>query len=81
MVSALSVKNKADFIDGSVSRPEGGEDLLNHWVCNNNIVISWILNSLSNEISSSVIYFKSAHDIWVDLKENTSSGMDLASFN
>lgn len=69
MVIALSVKNKIGFIDGTIILPEDNEDLLNQWIRNNNIVISWILNSISKEISASVIYLESAHEIWIDMKE------------
>ncbi|XP_073004955.1 uncharacterized protein [Typha latifolia] len=69
MLIALSVKNKVCFVDGSVPRPEGTSPNLNFWIRNNNIVISWILNSISKEISASVIYSDSAHEIWIDLKD------------
>lgn len=67
MVIALTVKNKIGFIDGSIPRPTG--DLLNLWIICNSVVISWILNSLSKEISASVLFSDSARAIWLDLKE------------
>lgn len=70
MLITLSVKNKLGFIDGFISRPQGSEDLLNHWIHNNNIVISWILKSASKEISGIIIYSESAHDIWINLKKS-----------
>lgn len=70
MMIALSMKNKLGFIDGSVKKPEDNDsDLLNAWIRNNNIVISWILNSISKEILASVIYTTSAYEIWMDPKE------------
>ncbi|XP_022849787.1 uncharacterized protein LOC111371850 [Olea europaea var. sylvestris] len=69
MTIALKVKNKFDFVDGSITRAEDNTELLNAWICNNNIVISWILNSVTKEISASIIYSESAHEIWRDLKE------------
>lgn len=69
MMIALSVKNKLGFVDGSLSKPESCDDQINSWIRNNNMVIAWILNAVSKEISASVIYSDSAHDIWVDLKE------------
>ncbi|XP_022873280.1 uncharacterized protein LOC111392220 [Olea europaea var. sylvestris] len=70
MTIALSVKNKLSFIDGSMKEPEFTySDLNNAWIRNNNIVISWILNSVSKEISASVIYASIAYEIWNDLKE------------
>ena len=58
MQIALSVKNKLGFIDGSIQKPEGNDlNLLQSWTRNNNMVISWILNSVSKEISASVLFF------------------------
>ncbi|XP_022152756.1 uncharacterized protein LOC111020399 [Momordica charantia] len=67
MLIALTVKNKVGFVDGSIVRPTG--DLLHSWIICNNVVISWILNSLSKEISASILFSDSAREIWLDLKE------------
>ncbi|XP_022883901.1 uncharacterized protein LOC111400747 [Olea europaea var. sylvestris] len=70
MMIALSVKNKTIFINGSIIEPDDGDpELLNAWIRNNNIVISWILNSVSKEISASVIYATTTYEIWNDLKD------------
>ncbi|XP_073271547.1 uncharacterized protein [Primulina huaijiensis] len=68
MIIALSVKNKLGFVDGSIPKPDDPA-LLNSWKRNNGIVTSWILNSVSKEISASIIFTDSALDIWQDLKE------------
>lgn len=69
IVIALSVKNKFGFVDGSIPKPDESDlQLLASWKRNNNIVISWILNSVSKEISASIIFAESA-DIWEDLKD------------
>ena len=70
MSIALSVKNKLGFVDGTIVKPSGTDLLLlNSWVRNNNIVISWILNSVSKEISASILFSDSAVEIWNDLRE------------
>ena len=70
MSIALSVKNKLGFVDGTIVKPSGTDLLLlNSWVRNNNIVISWILNSVSKEISASTLFSDSAVEIWNDLRE------------
>jgi hypothetical protein len=33
------------------------------------MVLSWIINSLSKEISASVIYLDTTFEVWQDLKE------------
>ena len=70
MQIALSVKNKLGFIDGSIQKPEGNDlNLLQSWTRNNNMVISWILNSVSKEISASVLFSEFASEIWNDLRD------------
>ncbi|XP_073282613.1 uncharacterized protein [Primulina huaijiensis] len=72
---ALSVKNKLGFIDGSISKPADSEiSLLSAWVRNNNIVISWLLNSVSKDILASILFAESAEDIWNDLKDRFQQG-------
>ena len=52
MMIALSVKNKLGFIDGSFPKPDSSDlPLLNSWIKNNNVFISWILNSVSKDYS------------------------------
>ena len=64
MVITLSVKNKIGFIDGSIPHPDGTDvTLLSSWIRNNNIVISWILNSVSKEISTSILFSDSAFEM------------------
>lgn len=71
MLIALSMKNKLGFEDGSIEKPEGTDsDVLSSWTRNNNVDIFWILNSVSKEISASIIYVESAHELWLDLKES-----------
>lgn len=70
MLIALSKKNKLGFVDGIINKPEGNDfDLFNSWIRNNNIVISWILNSASNEIFASVMFATNAHEIQTNLKD------------
>ncbi|KAL5577328.1 hypothetical protein UlMin_019027 [Ulmus minor] len=71
MLIALFMKNKLGFIDGSISEPPGTDaNLYNSWIRNNNMVISWILNSISKEISTSIIFATSAREIWLDLRDS-----------
>jgi hypothetical protein len=72
MSMALSAKNKLGFIDGSLVKL--AEDTSEYFVWDrcNNMVLSWILNSMSQEISSSLIYIESAKEMWDDIKERFS---------
>jgi hypothetical protein len=72
MSMALSAKNKLGFIDGSLQKPSADSPEAFAWGRCNNMVLSWILNSVSQEISSSIIYIESAQEMWNDIKERFS---------
>jgi len=70
MILALDGRNKLGFVDGSIPIPDSSDTTKLHmWKINDNIVASWILNSLTKEISASVIYSTSASNIWNDLEK------------
>lgn len=64
MLIALSGKNKEGFVDGSIKKPEGKSAA---WKCNNDIITSWILNSVSKEIAASINYAGSTQEVWDEL--------------
>ncbi|XP_055814295.1 uncharacterized protein LOC129883710 [Solanum dulcamara] len=69
IIISLSAKNKMSFIDGSTEIPSADTPEFKFWTRCNNMVISWLLNSLSKKIAGSVIYSKSAKDLWTDLHD------------
>lgn len=70
MIISLSPKNKILFFDGSLPKPDESDVVhFNPWKRNNNIIISWLLNSVSKEIAASIIYLDNAVDIWADLRD------------
>lgn len=73
---ALTTKNKIGFINGSTVEPKVGTNLHRAWSRSNNMVISWLLNSLSREIYESVLYYSTAKDIWVELEDRFGQSSD-----
>uniref|UniRef100_A0A803P4N1 CCHC-type domain-containing protein n=1 Tax=Cannabis sativa TaxID=3483 RepID=A0A803P4N1_CANSA len=71
---ALAAKNKIAFINGSLPRPEPGNISLNSWLRCNNMVMSWLVNSVSPEIAQSIMYFDLATEMWNDLAERFNEG-------
>lgn len=67
MEIALSSKLQLGFVDGSYVKPVNNASLLMHWLRCNNMVTSWLLNSVSAEIRNSVVYIQTAREIWLDL--------------
>ncbi|KAM6569332.1 hypothetical protein CsatB_017317 [Cannabis sativa] len=74
IMMALAAKNKIAFIDGSIPRPESGNTLLPSWLRCNNMVMSWLVNSVSPEIAQSIMYFDQATDMWQDIAERFNEG-------
>ncbi|CAN6679030.1 unnamed protein product [Malus baccata var. baccata] len=73
MTMALTVKNKLGLVDGTVEKPtEDKHEELQQWNRCNNLVKTWLLGSMSKEISSSVIHCKDARQMWLDLQERFS---------
>ncbi|XP_015164044.1 uncharacterized protein [Solanum tuberosum] len=70
VIIALSAKNKLGFIDGSLEVPADTDlKMKRAWSRCNDMVLSWLLNSLSKEIAESVLYSHSAKVLWSDLED------------
>jgi hypothetical protein len=73
MIMTLAAKNKVSFIDGSIIKPSSTTDsLYRPWIRSNNMVLSWLLNSISKDIAASVIYINTSEEMWLNLKERFS---------
>ena len=76
MTLALNSKNKLGFVDGSITAPSPEIDPEGYasWSRCNDMVHSWIINTINPEISDSVIYYSTATEVWDDLRERFSQG-------
>lgn len=75
MKTTLLAKNKLGFIDGSMRKPTDAADpLASVWERCNGMVVSWLQNSITPQIRSSLLYLESAFKIWSDLQDRFSQG-------
>lgn len=73
MKRALGGKMKIEFIDESLLVPADSFDpSLHAWNRCNMLVHSWIMNSVSDSISQSIVFMENALDVWNNLKERFS---------
>ncbi|GAU33433.1 hypothetical protein TSUD_380690 [Trifolium subterraneum] len=72
MQRALGAKNKLRFVDGSVEIPALHDFNRHYWERCNHLVHSWILNSVSDQIGSTIVFHENAIDVWRDLQERFS---------
>ncbi|WVZ17643.1 hypothetical protein V8G54_010625 [Vigna mungo] len=76
-VTAISAKNKVEFVLGSAPQPAQTDATFHAWFRCNSMVVSWLLHSVSPSIRESIIWMDNAVDIWNDLKIRFAQG-DLA---
>ena len=69
MIIALSGKNKLGFVDGSLPKPTQNGAANEAWDRVNNVVMGWIIAVLEDSIAKSVLSYKKAREIWVELGE------------
>lgn len=78
---AISVKNKLGFLDGSVPMPEPIESLYPSWLRFNNLLLFWLLKSISKDLASTVPYINLAKHVWDKLKARFAQPDDACIFH
>lgn len=66
---ARSVKNKLGFINGECKKPDPRAPQYRQWERCDNVVTSWILNSLANGFADSVEYVSDSFKLWRELED------------
>lgn len=69
MIKALSAKNKAGFIYGTIAKPPTSDSNHALWKQGDDMIASCIVNAFTPELAGDAIY---ARDLWVDLEERFS---------
>lgn len=69
MTMALKGRNKFCFVDGSLPMPNVDHPDHARWHRVNNMVMSWILNSIHTSLAHTVLYAPNAATVWTDLKD------------
>ncbi|XP_042988815.1 uncharacterized protein LOC122316352 [Carya illinoinensis] len=70
MCRALRAKNKLGFINGTLTKPKTVTDpLYDAWERCNDLVVSWLHNSIHPSLKSSIALVDDATQIWGELKD------------
>lgn len=71
MKLVINTRNKTGFIDGTCIKATyvSSDVLANQWERCNSIVLSWLLNSVSEELYLGQMFSVNAHEVWTELKE------------
>ncbi|XP_071688991.1 uncharacterized protein [Rutidosis leptorrhynchoides] len=69
MEIALSSKRKIGFVTGTVVRSGANTNEAELWDTCNNMVISWIMSSVVDQIAKSIMFVGTAAEIWTQLEK------------
>ncbi|KAJ0591220.1 putative RNA-directed DNA polymerase [Helianthus annuus] len=69
MKLALEAKNKFGFINGKCEKSTEDSVLASQWDRCNSVVLTWLLNSVSEELFLGQVFSSLASEVWEDLKE------------
>ncbi|XP_074341903.1 uncharacterized protein LOC141679300 [Apium graveolens] len=69
MMLTLFAKNKLGFVNGTICAPDVSSPDYKAWERCNDLVISWLLYNLDDNIARSVLFLKTARAIWKDLEK------------
>jgi hypothetical protein len=72
MKRALGAKNKLAFINGVLPQPDAMDLNRAAWERCNHLIHSWIINSVSESIAQTIVFYDYASEVWEDLKERFS---------
>lgn len=72
MQIALNARNKFVIVNGSFEKPVATSPFLPQWERVNDLVITWILNTVADEISDGLNYVTTAKEVWLELAERFS---------
>lgn len=59
---ALNVRNKLGFIDGTISKPLSDHPSYGSWSRCNDMVATWLMNSVSKKIGQSLLFMSTAKE-------------------
>uniref|UniRef100_A0A803NUC2 Retrotransposon gag domain-containing protein n=1 Tax=Cannabis sativa TaxID=3483 RepID=A0A803NUC2_CANSA len=64
---SVGARNKTVFLKGTLPEPPIEDPLHHHWFCCNQMVMSWILHSVTPKIKSSIMFLDTSAAMWTEL--------------
>ncbi|GKA96318.1 cysteine-rich receptor-like protein kinase 8 [Tanacetum coccineum] len=70
LMIALNAMNKMKIITEEFAEPRMDSELRALWERNNDMLISWILNTISDQIENNLNFINSVSKLWLELQEH-----------
>ncbi|KAK3041993.1 hypothetical protein RJ639_002301 [Escallonia herrerae] len=74
----ISGKGKDDYLTGTASPPQKDDPSFRMWKTENNMVMSWLINTMDTEIGHNFLFYDTAYEIWMAAKETYSDNDNTA---
>ena len=74
----VSGRGKAKYLTGELGIPKPEEAAYYRWDIENNMVKSWLINSMTVEIGENFLLYETAYDIWEAARESYSTKDDIS---
>nr|CAD1829166.1 unnamed protein product [Ananas comosus var. bracteatus] len=74
----LSGKFKLGYVNGKIQEPPIDDTKYDEWKSNNDLVMSWLFNSMESHVRDGLLFLKTAHEVWKTLSEIYSEKNNIA---
>ncbi|KAH6795113.1 hypothetical protein C2S52_005590 [Perilla frutescens var. hirtella] len=74
-------KGKDEYLTEEAESPESTDPSFRKWKIQNSMIMSWLINSMNNDIGENLLLSGTAKDIWDAAKETYSSSKNIQSFS
>ncbi|RVX00497.1 hypothetical protein CK203_036922 [Vitis vinifera] len=74
----LPIAGKEEYLTGAIVQPKEDDPGYRTWKLENSMVISWLINSMTNDIGENFMYYGTTKEIW-DAARETYSNIDNTS--
>ena len=62
-------RGKSGYLTGALKAPAPEDPLYPKWDSENSMVMTWLVNSMEEEISSNYLYYSTAKELWDSLTQ------------
>ncbi|XP_041017136.1 uncharacterized protein LOC121259571 [Juglans microcarpa x Juglans regia] len=78
---ALNAKHKLSFVDGTLNAPAKTSPDYAQWSRTKDMVLTWLLNTITPSLANSLDYHDDPRDVWLDLESRFSHGNNARLFH